>query len=331
MTIFRVLFATLLILAGTVGVAGAEELILECPPLTPLQEFAGMITLGNFLAVLGTIAGIVCAIALLLLIGFPEGFYKFLLWVLGIGGMLFGASIGDGFTPTLIALSGCLLFAVGLAWTFVDSLENSFQESMLLFVLFVVWSVVAVMNDSSLIGFIAMLALFGTVAAFDGFGVLAYSIGMEGDKITGRGTIAGLALVSFYLMLYVGKWDLLPAELFKGGALYVGAFAAKMSLLVASTKWQSAGFRRFFLQFVFISMCLLSIVIGAQLDVAVLMKSGGTFLVLYLLEKAVEMLFLMTSPWLIFTIGLILSSLVVWAGYAIIEHAELFNSYLFFI
>jgi hypothetical protein len=271
------------------------------------QRFKGFLTFVNIIWVLSSIL-LVIALAWLtklyllpILKRIPAVVYERLVyivcWVFIIGAYRFAKGIDQ-----FIALPGCLGLVGAMTFSHTlhkDRLEKFFKRNRLdpftvnSFILFLIWMVVAIIYQSSLIAFIAVIAL----EAFLGFSVvvlpLCVAIGFTEKSIIPRAMAASFLLLVFYVLLRMTGIELPYFGIFSAGALFMGPFVYFIGLLIVSSKlYKHANAHHYLgLQILTIVSGLLALFIGSVWQISQLQGIGGTLFFLYLLEKYFEL------PW----------------------------------
>lgn len=267
------------------------------PQLTALQRFAGLITFVNVLWVLAIGVG-VASFAFLFgsfvkdlikaLKNVPLEFYEFVFYAGSVGTAVYGRSLAAGVAP-YVGLTGCLLFGAALLFTAKAHQSLKFGGAGVSAILFVVWSAAAVVYGSSMLGFIAVAALLSAL----GFSVivspLCYAIGFEDKAALGKATSAAFVILAGAVGIRIAKAHVPALATFEDGALFLGSFVGYLGLLVASSRWYDGKDRNYVLfQVVTIVAGVAALLIGSVFGIGELQKIGGTFFVLYLVEKLFE-------------------------------------------
>jgi hypothetical protein len=269
--------------------------------LTGFLNFVNIIWIASTILLLTAVGWLISIYILPVLFAIPAGFYEFLIYF----ACLLSISLGLTFTQDIsefIALPGCLGLVGALAFTEVlhqEKLQVFYETnkidriSFYSLILFVIWSGVAVIYQSSIIGFIAILAL----EVFLGFSVLVmplcYFIGFRERKVVPVTTAASFLLMVFYLAVKLTKTDIAYLNIFTTGALFLGTFVYFIGLLILSSKWHGheSIWHYLSLQLLTIASGVGAIFIGSVWQISQLNGIGGTFFFLYLLEKYWEL------PW----------------------------------
>ena len=263
--------------------------------LTPLQEFAGLITFVNVFLVLGSIAVTVCFAYLFgsyvkdlmkVLKNVPYVVYEVVFYAIGVGLLLWGLRLGDSISE-YVGLTGCLLVMAALGFS---ATKRKFARDPFRFsgILFVVWTAAAVVYGSSLLGFFAVAALLSAL----GFSVVAsplsYTIGFRDDKGFGRATTAAFVILAGFVGIRVSGAHTPTLAVFEFGALFLGSFVGYLGLLIASSRWYEDKGNYVLFQVVTILAGVAALLVGSVFGIGELQKIGGTFFVLYLIEKFFE-------------------------------------------
>jgi hypothetical protein len=303
------------------------------PKLTALQKFAGFVTFVNILWVFAIVIVVVSFCYLFgdlvkhlfeILANVPLWFYELVFYGLSLW-TIFSA---DKYRPGVshyVALTGCLLFAGALAFTCSrrQFKGTGFAYSLILAVLY---SAVAVLYTSPMIGFVAVIALMGAL----GFSVivspLVYCIGFENEDSLGKATVAAFALLIAFSVVKIFGFQ--TAQVFQTGALWMGSFVGYLGLLIASSKWYKRNFPYVVMQFVTIAFGVAALFVGSVYQIGELQKIGGTFFALYVLEKFCEIPVESTRGYAV--LGLTGGGLVYWFCMTVKSNPEAFRAYLLF-
>jgi hypothetical protein len=262
---------------------------IEPVQLTALQRFAGLITFFNVLWVLAIFIFVICLTIFLIYVlkEFPPEFYEVMLYLgsaaLAIGGKWFSVDIAP-----YIGLTGCLMFAGALT---LSATLHHWQPNPSGFALTccIAWTVAAFAYGSQLIGALAVAAFMAAL----GFSVIAaglcYFIGFEDEAALGRATVAAFALLALYTGLRVAGAVVPGVSIFETGALYFGSFVGYLGLLIASSRWYDGRNVNYALfQVITVVAGIGAIFFGSVFGIPELQKIGGTFFVLYCIEKLYE-------------------------------------------
>ena len=271
------------------------QTVTACAELTGLQKVAGFVSWMNILRVLAIVGGVVSAgyllikwfswlIDIFLLI--PKEVYEFLGYTASIALIVWSHWISqtNQLWPLLggSLLFGVMLIATGMLHKLKPNPERFFS------VLFVVWAGVAYYFQSNVIGFItagALLCALGFSAAVLPFG---YVIGFRNKAGLARGTSAGFILLAIFVAArIVGNKS--SFQIFESGALWLGAFSGYLGMLIASSRYHTGDRASYIvMQIITIILGFAAIGIGSIFDIQPLRGIGGTFFVLYLIEKPFE-------------------------------------------
>ncbi len=302
--------------------------------LTALQKFAGLITFVNILWVIAIFVGVISGTYLFgdlitellaLFVNIPLEFYEYLLYSGSLALLYFGTTFKPEIAP-YVGFTGCLALG-GAMHLSMFIREGRIKEYKIFSVLFIIWATAALMYESSLIGFAAVVALMGAL----GFSAVMYpgciAIGFEDDSAIGRATAAAFVILATFVGM---RSDWLPysdkLKIFEGGALFMGSFVGYLGLLIASSRWYN-GRGYWHLQITTIVAGLVAIGVGSIYGIGELQKIGGTFFVIYLLEKLFEIP--VNSRREYATLGLIVSGVLYAIAMAVKSHPETLGKYVF--
>ncbi len=317
--------------------------------LTPLQKFAGLITFVNVLWVGAIIVGVLCisylfgsyvVILAALFKQIPIGFYELVFY----GGSLIVLIVGL-FVPAIaqqyVGFFGCLLVAAALGFTVArvhDEPDKLFDKVRVFlthgfgfsFTLFVVWTITAIVYNSQLIGIIAVGALLSSLGFSFIASPLCYIIGFRNENVVGRTTaVAFLILIAAVVSRIVGLNQAI-GTLFIPGALLLGSFVGYLGLLISSSKWSDVFISRasyWMMQLVTLIAGLAALFVGSVFGIGELQKIGGTFFVLWGVEKLLEIP--ATDKRGYAAVGLLTSAVVFGFCLFVRSHTGVFTPYLF--
>jgi len=108
----------------------------------------------------------------------------------------------------------------------------------------------------------------------------------------------------------------------------MGSFVGFLGLLIASSRWYPKRFPYAYLQFVTIVAGLAALFVGSLWQIGELQKIGGTFFVLYVLEKLCEIPIEKRKNYAY--LGLVVSGLFFGFCMMVRSHPETFQPYLLF-
>ncbi len=231
----------------------------------------------------------------------PASVYEMLIYVICFAFIIGGHWFKEGISQ-FIALPGCIGLIGGLVFTHylhekdIQKFYNSKTEkffSFNSFILFVIWGGVALFYQSSFIAFMSILAL----ESFLGFSVmvmpLCYCIGFKEKSSIPRAMMASFFLLFFCTISKIVGLNLSYFNVFSKGMLFIGTFVYFIGLLIISTKWYSHKNKEhyIYLQLLTIISGVLAFFIGSVWQISQIQGIGGTFFILYLIEKYFEL------PW----------------------------------
>lgn len=263
--------------------------------LSALQKFAGLITFVNIMWVLAILLGVACFTYLAggwvvaLIVAFaviPLAVWEALFLLAGLGLAGYGTTLSPEIAP-YVGFTGCMLFGGGLAFVLKNHRLKKHIDSLFL-VLAAVSGLFAVLYGSVLIGFLAVVALMGAL----GFSVavlpMCYVIGFRDDDAVVRATTAGFFVLLLFVGLTIGGNDIGVFSVFRTGSLWMGSFVGFLGLLIASSKWYAKRSSYVLLQIVTLVAGVAALLVGSIWQIPELQRIGGTFFVLWVLEKFIE-------------------------------------------
>ncbi|MGK7929748.1 MAG: hypothetical protein AB4290_31650 [Spirulina sp.] len=275
-------------------------------PAKLLQKVRGVFTISNVIWIFSSIllvasVGWLAQLYLLpLLMAIPAIAYEIAAYFACIGATFGSYGLSDTFGE-YIALPGCLGFlgVLGLSYSLhPQSLDRCCKKlrmtpySLGCLLIFLTWSAIAILHQSSVIGFISAIAL----EAYLGFAIVVfpgvYSFGFTKRSLLPRAVISSLVLLVFYVTLHLSAIQLPYLAIFAPGVLFVGTFVYFLGLLIWSSKWYSDRQIEYaLLQPLTLASGAIALYLGAVSQIPQLQGIGGTFFFLYIIEKYFEL------PW----------------------------------
>ncbi len=298
--------------------------------LTAAQKFAGALSslswMQGFFAVVGAIAGAIFLFHCVPVFKWiPKGLYEVLFYVTSLG-LTFGSFL-FGWGGHYAALVGTLGFGGSLmfsAWV------HKLKSSPMRFCFFVmVYAIIAAfLHQSTLIGYVAVLALLGMGGFAASMGGLCYAIGFKDEAAVPRGTGVAFLLLFFYVGSRAFGFPDAYLSVFAPAVFFLGSFVFFLGLLILSSKFYRDSSYVVW-NAVMLVAAFAAIWLGGVLGVPDLAKMAGSFLVLWALEK-----------WFEIPAGSVLGYSFLTAigcgiGYFVVQHLmqnhEKFGPYLFFV
>ncbi len=263
-----------------------------CTTLSGLQVAAGFVTWLNVLRVVVVVGAVGCVGVLLatwftwLLAAFaaiPLAVYEAIGYAASLGLVASGHWLRHR-DQAWTSLAGSLLLGAVLLVS-GNARRVVARPDRLCAILFLAWTAVAVAYGDEAVGFIAVLAFMGML----GFGAalipMGYAIGFTGDDAVPRATVAALAVTTAAV-----AWRLsiaAPNPLVQGG-LWVGPFVAGLGLLIASSRHYGSDSPWALRQVAPLVLGFVAVGVGNLYGIAPLAGIGGTFWVLFLVDKAAD-------------------------------------------
>ncbi|HXV27189.1 MAG TPA: hypothetical protein VD862_04170 [Candidatus Paceibacterota bacterium] len=302
--------------------------------LTALQKFAGFITFVNILWVIAIIIGVGSFIYLFgdfarlmfeILAAIPLVLYELVFYGISLG-LIFWA---DSFRPGVshyVALTGCLLFAGAMGFTISRRNLTRGTGFGYFAVLAALYACVALLYTSSMIGFLAVIALMGALGFSVIAGPLCYCIGFQSEDALGKATVAAMAMLAAFVGFTIAGTGTL--EVFRPGALWMGSFVGFLGLLIASSKWYERNFPYAVMQVVTVIAGIAALFIGSVWHISEFQRIGGTFFALYLVEKYAEIPVRSMRGYAV--LGLTGSAFVYWFCLTVKDNPEAWRPFLLF-
>lgn len=156
-------------------------------------------------------------------------------------------------------------------------------------ILTVVYAGCALYYESSLLGFMTIIALEGLLGFTVVVAPLCIAMGFESDKVMPRATAASFGILSTYLITIITMGDFGPFKVFESGALFVGAFVYFLGLLIMSSYYYEKANKYLLMQIITIVSGFAAFYIGSVFKIDSLLGVGGTFFSIYLLTKYIEL------------------------------------------
>jgi hypothetical protein len=304
--------------------------------LTPLQEFAGAITFLNVMLVLAIIAVGGAFIYLFkyymrilfhILAQVPILVYELTFYIASLSSALIGWWLSVPMHQSL-ALLACVLFAGALAFS-VSYRRELAHVFIIAMILFLVWTPMAMLFTSPLIGFFAVGALLAALGWND---FMLWVINELGAHVRSgfsqqieHATLAGFVVLTLFVSTRLLSGLVPVLTVFTLGTVILGSVFGFGGLLVLSDRWHYKHYWGF--QIVSIVAGIGALFFGSVLQISELQKIGGTFFVVYLLVKLVE---IPTRSRLMFA-WLVIGTGVLTVGFCwfALAHPELFRAWLF--
>lgn len=195
-------------------------------------------------------------------------------------------------------------------------------------ILMLAWSLLALAYQSQVLGFLAVAALMARMGFAVGIGSLCYAIGFTGRDVIAKASLTAFLVLATFTTLQITHWDIPYLAVFEAGGMWLGALVLFCGLLIMSSKWHHSGASYWSLQILTLIACSSALAIGTLWQLGILRGIGGTFLVLYLLEKPFEIPFAKRESYA--ALALLMSVLVIVGVYWAKQHMHLITPYLLF-
>ncbi|TLX16439.1 hypothetical protein [Rhizobium sp. MHM7A] len=307
----------------------------QCEQLTGLQVAAGLVTWTNVLMVFALIVGTVSFVflfgrAVLRLLAIfkviPVAVYEAGGYALSAA-LLAAPSIFDiSDSKTWFLVPGALLLAGLLLLTAkLHKLKENPPRYFL--TLTILWGAMAYYHQEPILGFATVAAFM----AFMGFSIiitpLAYFIGFEDEKTMSRAGGAGLLISALLVFERLFTPGIPQLDIFRTGMLWLGPFVFALSMLIRANRWMITEKQSWLgMQLMAFGAFFMLMSAGANLQIEAMLNVGTGFMILYVLEKPLEIKQRSLTT-LAFT-GLLLSILVGAFVYWTQQNPETIQQYL---
>lgn len=305
-----------------------------CAELTGLQKAAGLVNFFTLFEILAFIA-ICWSVSILFpsaLLALRRMFARVPMWVYEIG--LYLASFAFALTGWLLpnkpfewGLAGALLLPAAILFS---AKLRKWQENPnnFLSTLTFAWSLLALLYQSQVLGFIAIAAFMARMGFDIGIGRLCYAIGFTGRNVIVKASIAAFIVLAVFVGLHIAQWQIPYIGVFETGGMWLGSIVFFSGLLIMSSKWQIERIPYWPMQALTILACIAALALGNLWQLGVLRGVAGTFFVFYLLEKPFEIPFAKRESYA--ALALLMAMLVIGGVYWAKQHMALLAPYLLF-
>jgi hypothetical protein len=193
---------------------------------------------------------------------------------------------------TMVALPGGLAFLP--CWAYSTALHTSGEGDSQKFLMVshaIAASILvplAVIHDSQLIGFFAVLAVYGALGfVFLAFG-FGFLIGFDGKDSLQSCLVASIVLIVGFTGMRVVGMDPTCVRPFALGGIVLGNVMYFLALLILSAGWRLSARTYWARQAAMISSLVVAILLGSTFAIPSMRNTACTFMVLYLMEKELE-------------------------------------------
>jgi hypothetical protein len=269
----------------------------QCEQLTGLQVAAGFVTWTNVLMVFALIVGTASFVFLFgravlrLLTIFkviPVAVYEAGGYALSLA-LLAAPTIFDitdsktwFLVPGALLLAGLLLLTAKL-----HKLKENPPRYFL--TLTIIWGAMAYVHQEPILGFATVAAFM----AFMGFSIiitpLAYFIGFEDEKTMSRAGGAGLLISALLVFERLFTPGIPQLDIFRTGMLWLGPFVFALSMLIRANRWMISEKQSWLgMQLMAFGAFFMLMSAGANLQIEAMLNVGTGFMILYILEKPLE-------------------------------------------
>lgn len=307
--------------------------------ITWLQRAAGFVTFANTMMTLAAIIGM-CAFLFLfgraiawmvfVIVAIPPEFYEGLLILSGIGLSAFAFLSLEGGNASAIGLVGALLYGGGALWVWARHDKNKkLSVSGISLILAAAWGAHALLFQSSLVGTFSIAALM-SVLGFSAYMVPGLiMIGFEDEDTVPRATLASFLILGTFVGFQILGESPPFISVFRPGALYVCGFVGYLGVLITGSRWYYSNANYLLRQIPAVVLGIAAIFLGSIFNVPELQKMGGTFFVLYLMEKPFEIPAENKTAYAL--IALAVCTVIYFSGMWVKANVDIVSPYLFFV
>lgn len=296
-----------------------------------------------------------------ILVHVPISVYELVFYVASLGSALIGWWLPTPMHQSL-ALFACVLFAGALAFSVSYRRELAYVF-IIATILFLVWAPMAMLFMSPMIGFCAVSALLAVLGwndfALRAINALGARVRSGFSQHIEYATLAGFAVLILFVCIRLLSGFMPALTVFAPGSVILGSVSGFGGLLALSDRWHALRVppraerregetedefaarqeqvrqqerrvqRKHYWGFQIVSIVagIGALFFGSVLQISELQKIGGTFFVVYLLIKLLEIptRSRLIFAWLMFGIG----TLTIGFCWFALTHAELFRAWLF--
>lgn len=192
----------------------------------------------------------------------------------------------------MVALTGglafmpCWVYSTGMHATGSGDKDKFFMVSCALLVMDLM--PLAILHDSSLIGFLTVLALYGCLGFFFAAFGFGFMIGFSSDSALQRCVAASVWLVLFFSSCRILGLDPKYVHPFATGAMCLGNVMYFLAMLILSSQWRCSRREYTMKQIAMIISLIVALFVGFVFAMPAMSNTATTFLVLWLMEKEME-------------------------------------------
>lgn len=304
----------------------------ECPELTGLQVAAGFVTWLNVMKFFAAVIGVASILILfrnwiaLLVLAFaaiPAVAYEALGYVVAVA-LVASAPWWDPTLQFWPIFGGSLLLGGLIVLT--ASLHAKGDDPTGLFaILFAVWAAIAVAYLDESVGFLAVIAFMGMLGFSAAVIPMGYVVGFA------RNSIAKATGAAFLVTLAASGWHVAGIQManpFQWGALWMGPVVLFLGLLIMASRYHASEVSYAVRQVAPLVLGVAGMFAGATYGIPHLVGIAGTFLVLYLVEKAADIPARSLVDYAV--VGVLVSAILGVAIWWAQNHMDLVGPYLLF-
>ncbi len=313
---YKKLRSTLFILAGEIaGVKDMDMAVLmrltqppPPPPPSTWNKVTGFVTFTNIIAItaailfVGSLAWLTRLYLLVILLAIPAKVHEFLIYLACALLIVSGNYVKPEFQILLI-LPGCLGIIGGLSFThWLRFVDKEFNMSVYFWILTAVWSCVAVVFGSEVVGFMSCMSLLSALGFMAGMLPGVISVGFNEEELIPRATLGAFALLTVHVIMSIfdpSGLTIPQYAYFAAGFSFMGSFVYFLGLICLSWRYYTWGLggedekwgRYIRYNVLAVVSGIAALYLGSVFSLGMVLGVCGTFFYIYLIEKYYEL------PW----------------------------------
>lgn len=236
-----------------------------------------------------------------LLVRIPKIAWELTLYVTGMG-LLGAQAVGLMQRNQFWAFFACLLIAGGLKLTLIihesyfdedrfdagTGRRKIFSQYVCPLVLFFAFGTATLVTESNWLGAFTVSSLMVLIGFFSGVTQIGYVLGFRSDDALGRATPTGLLIMTAFMGLRGGSFNHRLVQAFEPGAVLVGGLTGYLGLLIGASHWYKKRLSWLSMQLLVLAIFLFGVLGGALVEMKSVQIISGVFLVLWTIEKMLE-------------------------------------------
>ena len=154
-----------------------------------------------------------------------------------------------------------------------------------------IWGAIAVAYESVMIGYLTVLVLMAAMALSPFVPFIVERIGFKRYDFGATVLVVSFVVVMIFFATEVADFHGIYAEVFKPAVFWIGTEAYFTALAVLAVRWYHRDKPERYLRWQVVSIVsgIAALYIGSYWDIPVMQELAGTYFLIYLLEKYIEM------------------------------------------